>query len=50
MNREGEFIELQGTAEGRPFDRGTLTRLLDLAAGGIGELLVAQAKALKTAG
>jgi ribonuclease PH len=46
MNREGRFIEVQGTAERRPFDRATLNRLLDLAAGGIGELLRVQGQAL----
>jgi ribonuclease PH len=46
MNAEGRFIELQGTAEGLPFDRVTLDRLLDLAAGGIGELLRVQREAL----
>lgn len=50
MNREGRFVELQGTAEGRPFDRGMLNQLLDLAAAGIGELLAAQARALEAAG
>jgi ribonuclease PH len=49
MNREGRFIELQGTAEGRPFDRAMLDRLLGLAAGGIGELLAAQVRALEAA-
>ncbi|PKO22637.1 MAG: ribonuclease PH [Chloroflexi bacterium HGW-Chloroflexi-1] len=42
MNADGRFVELQGTAEGQPFDRATLNRLLDLAAGGIGDLLRAQ--------
>ena len=46
MNAEGCYVELQGTAESRPFDRATLERLLDLAAGGIGELLRAQREAL----
>jgi len=46
MNRAGQFIELQGTAESRPFDRAMLNRLLDLGAGGIGELLQAQEAAL----
>jgi ribonuclease PH len=46
MNREGRYIDLQGTAEHRPFDRATLTGLLDLAAGGIGELLRTQEAAL----
>lgn len=46
MTGEGRFVELQGTAEGRPFDRAMLGRLLDLAAGGIGELLRLQRAAL----
>jgi len=46
MNRDGHFIEVQGTAERQPFDRAMLDRLLDLAAGGIGELLRLQADAL----
>ena len=47
MNRDGHFIEVQGTAERQPFDRATLNRLLDLAAGGIGELLRVQGQALE---
>ena len=46
MNRQGHFVELQGTAEHRPFSRATLQQLLDLAAGGVGELLRSQAGAL----
>jgi len=46
MNRAGQFIEVQGTAEKGPFDRAMLNRLLDLGAGGIGELLRAQEAAL----
>jgi ribonuclease PH len=30
----GKFIEVQGTAEGAPFDRSELDSLLDLALGG----------------
>jgi ribonuclease PH len=48
MNRDGRYIDLQGTAEHQPFDRATLTGLLDLAAGGIGELLRVQQAALAT--
>jgi ribonuclease PH len=48
MNRDGRYIDLQGTAEHQPFDRATLTGLLDLAAGGIGELLRVQQAALVT--
>ena len=47
MNRDGRFIEVQGTAERQPFDRTMLNRLLDLAAGGIGELLRLQCRALE---
>lgn len=42
MNARGEFIEVQGTAEGAPFARTTLEALLDLAQTGIGQLLVIQ--------
>jgi ribonuclease PH len=42
----GEFIEVQGTAEGAPFDRATLDALLDLAVGGCAELTAIQQSAL----
>ena len=45
-NADGAFIELQGTAEGRAFDRATLDRLLDLARDGIEQLMVLQRAAL----
>jgi len=35
---DGRFIEVQGTAEGEPFDRDLLNRLLDLAVAGCNEL------------
>ena len=35
---DGRFIEVQGTAEGAPFDRAALDALLDLADDGIREL------------
>ncbi len=38
MTGRGLFVEIQGTAEGAPFDRGDLDQLLDLAAVGIKEL------------
>jgi len=50
MNAAGRFIEVQGTAESQPFDRATLDRLLDLAAGGIGNLLHMQAAILINGG
>ena len=36
---DGRFIEVQGTAEGPPFERGALDALLELADGGIRELV-----------
>jgi ribonuclease PH len=45
-NDEGDFVEVQGTAEGRPFDRATLDELLDLATSGIEQLMVLQRTAL----
>jgi ribonuclease PH len=35
---DGRFIEVQGTAEGEPFDRALLNQLLDLAVNGCNEL------------
>ncbi len=43
---DGRFVEVQGTAEGAPFDRAELDALLDLAAGGCAELTLLQEKAL----
>jgi ribonuclease PH len=42
----GEFVEVQGTAEGAPFDRGTLDALLDLAVAGCAQLTEIQRSAL----
>jgi ribonuclease PH len=42
----GKFVEVQGTAEGVPFDRDELNLLLDLALKGTRELTVIQASAL----
>ena len=46
MNHRGEFIELQGTGEGRPFSNPELNRLLDLGRCGIRSLMKAQREAL----
>ena len=46
MTGSGEFVEVQGTAEGKPFTRGDLEALLDLAAAGIAELTKIQHEAL----
>jgi ribonuclease PH len=42
----GTYVELQGTAEGKPFDRARVDDLLDLANAGLGQLFEAQAEAL----
>ena len=47
MTGAGGFVEVQGTAEGAPFDRGELNALLDLAAKGIGDLTRMQTEALE---
>ena len=44
----GTYIELQGTAEGLPFDRSRVTSLLDLADTGLSRLFEIQASALAT--
>jgi ribonuclease PH len=46
MTDTGHFVEVQGTAEGVAFDRGTLNSLLDLAQSGIAELVTLQKQAL----
>ena len=46
MTGSGDFVEVQGTAEGVPFDRALLNQLLDLASGGIADLTRMQAEAL----
>lgn len=43
---DGRFIEVQGTAEGEPFDRVLLDQLLDLALSGCKELTALQRSAL----
>lgn len=46
MDAAGGLIEVQGTAEGQPFSRAQLARLLDLAATGIDAIMEAQRAAL----
>jgi ribonuclease PH len=43
---DGNFIEVQGTAEGEPFDRALLNQLLDIGAAGCAELTKLQLLAL----
>jgi ribonuclease PH len=49
MNEAGQFVEVQGTAEGHAFRRDELDAMLALAAKGIAELAVAQRQALEAA-
>jgi ribonuclease PH len=46
MTGSGHFVEVQGTAEGTPFDRDELNALLDVAADGCAELTRLQQEAL----
>jgi len=46
MTGDGRFVEVQGTAEGAPFDRAELDTLLALAANGCAELTRLQQQAL----
>ena len=48
MNSDGAFIEVQGTAEGHPFDQQELLAMLDLARNGINTLFEAQRCALNS--
>ncbi len=44
----GSYVEVQGTAEGRPFDRAGMDALLDLASVGLDRLFEAQDEALRS--
>jgi ribonuclease PH len=44
----GTFVEVQGTAEGKPFDRAAMDGLIDLASAGLEQLFAAQAEAIAT--
>ncbi len=47
MTGKGEFVEVQGTAEGKPFSRETVDDLLELAEKGIRELFEVQKAAIE---
>lgn len=47
MTGKGGFVEIQGTAEGEPFERQMMDAMLDLAAAGIRELIAKQKAALE---
>jgi ribonuclease PH len=42
----GTYVEVQGTAEGKPFDRAQMDRLLALADSGLARLFEIQAEVL----
>lgn len=46
MTGDGRYVEVQGTAEGEPFDRSLLDQLLALAADGCATLTDLQQQAL----
>jgi len=46
MDAHGQYVEVQGTAEGRPFEREVMDDLLNLAEKGIKELLAVQNQVL----
>ena len=46
MNTAGDFIEVQGTAEGHAFSRDEMNAMLELAEKGIGEIIQVQDKAM----
>ncbi len=47
MTGKGDFVEIQGTAEQKPFSRSQLLELMELAQKGIGQLTEMQEKALE---
>jgi ribonuclease PH len=48
MTAKGQLVEAQGTAEGEPFSREAMDRLMNLARDGINELLQIQRQILST--
>jgi len=45
---DGRLVEVQGTAEGTPFDRAQMDRLLDYAQAGIAQLVTLQKQAIRS--
>jgi len=46
MNEQGDFIEVQGTAEGKPFTREQMLQMVDLASEGVARLVRIQSEVL----
>ena len=49
MTADGEFVEVQGTAEGMPYSRQALEEVLSIAESGIGQLIALQQDAIADA-
>jgi ribonuclease PH len=47
MTSAGSFVEVQGSAEGAPFDREQLDTMLELGEGGIAHIFAQQKAALE---
>ncbi len=47
MTGSGDFVEIQGTAEGKPFSRAEMDTLVELAGQGVAQLIAAQKTALR---
>ncbi len=47
MTDKGEYVEVQGTAEGKPFNKDAMDSLLSLASKGIRQLFEIQQAVLK---
>jgi ribonuclease PH len=48
MNQDGDFIEVQGTAEGKAFTRDQMLQMVDLAQQGVARLIRIQAEVLRS--
>ncbi len=48
MTDQGNFVEVQGTAEGKPFSKNSLDGLIELASGGIKQLCEIQQNAIQS--
>jgi ribonuclease PH len=48
MTADGNFVEVQGTAEGKAFSRSELDSLLGLAAGGLEQIFAKQREVIAT--
>ena len=47
MTEQGQFVEIQGTAEGEPFTKDEMNNIIQIAEQGIAELIQIQKNVLK---